>query len=127
MNIEPLESRIAPAVVIAHPLTATYTDVDGDLVTIKATSFPSGGGVFASSMFDGVAVTPGHEQLQLLNLSGGGFDNANVTFTVVKVASGDGLANVGYINSTEHDLGKVTVKGDLGQIDAGTRQPQRRG
>ncbi len=49
----------------------------------------------------------------------GGFDHANLSFSVVKVANGNGLANVGYINSTGHDLGNVTVKGDLGQIDAG--------
>lgn len=34
-------------------------------------------------------------------------------------AAGDHFANVGYINATGIDLGKVRVKGDLGQIDAG--------
>ena len=35
------------------------------------------------------------------------------------VVAGDRLAHVGYINATGIDLGKVQVKGDLGQIDAG--------
>src|SRR5262249_8819468 len=57
---------------------------------------------------------------QLIDVSAGGFDGAGLTVTVAKVTDGDGLANIGYINSTGHDLGVVTVKGDLGQIDAGS-------
>jgi hypothetical protein len=103
-SIEILESRIAPASVF-H-----YTDVDGDKVTITS----SLGNLGAAGV---VNVTAG--QLQLLDLSGGGFDGANLTFSVAKAFGGDGLANVGYINSTGHDLGIVRIKGDLGQIDAG--------
>ena len=51
---------------------------------------------------------------------------ANLTFQRRRFA-GDGLANVGSINSTGHDLGKVTVKGDLGQTTLATRRPRRRG
>ncbi len=114
-SIEPLEARIAPAMVtlIANGASATYTDVDGDRVTVKVST-----GTLAAGLFTGVAGASG-DQLQLLDLSAGGFDGANLTFTVARVPGGDGLANVGYINSTGHDLGKVTVKGDLGQIDAG--------
>ncbi len=113
LQIDCLESRIAPAVSIVNALTATYTDVDGDHVTIKFSSGTLTAGLFAT-------VTAGlGDQLQSIDLSGGGFDNANITFTVAKVAGGDGFANVGYINSTGHDLGKIAVKGDLGQIDAG--------
>jgi hypothetical protein len=75
-------------------------------------------GTLTSGLFTTVASGVG-EQLQKIDFSAGGFANANITFGVAKVAGGDGLANVGYINSTGHDLGKVTVKGDLGQIDAG--------
>jgi hypothetical protein len=119
LRFEPLESRLAPAALVAaggH--SATYTDVDGDKVTIAVST-----GTLAAGLFTTLAVTPGHEQLQKIDLSGGGFDNANITFSIAKVAGGDGLANVGYINSTAHDLGKVTVKGDLGRIDAGDGDP----
>jgi hypothetical protein len=111
--IEPLESRIAPAVVVLNPTTATYTDVDGDIVTIKVSL-----GTLATGLFATTAVGLG-DQLQAINLSNGGFDGTNLTLSVKQRATGDGLANVGYINSTTQDLGKVTIKGDLGRIDAG--------
>ena len=113
MNIEPLESRIAPAVVIAHPLTATYTDVDGDLVTIKTTA-----GVLNNSVFTSQMLGLG-EQLLLIDLTGGGFAGTDLTVTVKKARTGDGIANIGAINAAGFDLGKVTLPGDLGQIDAG--------
>jgi hypothetical protein len=117
MNIELLESRIAPAVLVINPSTATYTDVDGDLVTIKVSTGDLNGAGF-SSVNAGVG-----EQLRQIDLSGGGFDGANLTITVKKAPGGDGLANVGHIESTGHDLGKVTIPGDLGQIDAGNGDP----
>ena len=120
-SIEPLEARIAPAVVIpgtGH--TAKYTDVDGDLVTVTATGYPVGFGVFTPAMFTTVSSGSG-DQLQLLNLSTNGhFNGANIVFSVAQVAGGNGLANVGYINSTGYDLKTVSVKGDLGRIDAGS-------
>ncbi len=33
----------------------------------------------------------------MLDFSGGGFDGANFTFTVVKASGGDGFANVGIL------------------------------
>src|SRR6266436_5712377 len=117
-TLEPLEDRIAPAMatlLMVNPTTFTYHDVDGDLVTVKVSA-----GTLTAGLFTGIADPGGHgDQLQTLNLSGGGFDHANVTFTVKKAAAGNGLANVGYLDSTGHDLGTVTIKGDLGQIDAG--------
>lgn len=116
--IEPLEARIAPATIaslqIINATTATYTDVDGDRVTVKVSV-----GDLHNATFTGIAGLHG-DQLQTLDLSGGGFDKANLTFSVSKVGGGDGLANIGYINSTGHDLGKVMVKGDLGRINAGS-------
>lgn len=107
--VEILESRIAPAA-IAH-----YTDVDGDKVTVTSSTGVS------FDLGNALHVTGG--QLQSLELKsatfGGEFVGANITFTVVKAAGGDGLANVGYIDATGVDLGTVTVLGDLGRIDAG--------
>ncbi len=120
-SIEPLEARIAPAVLISavDPKTATYTDVDGDIVTMKVSK-----GTLTAGQFFTVAAGLG-EQLQLVDFSGGGgiFDGANVVFTVKKSATGDGLVNVGGIQSINHDLGNVTIPGDLGAINAGDSDP----
>jgi hypothetical protein len=101
--IEVLESRIAPASVLS------YTDIDGDKVQIKST---------AGELTGHATIVGG--QLQLLDLSDPGFAHANITFTVTKVSGGDGLANVGRIAAGTNDLATVTVKGDLGAIDAGS-------
>ena len=116
--IEPLEARIAPATVATFhsPITATYDDVDGDHVTVKF-SLPvlTAGNVAAVFNF----MSPGY--LADLDLTASASpDGTAITFTVAKVAGGDGLVNVGYIHATGHDLGKVAVPGDLGQIDAGS-------
>ena len=47
----------------------------------------------------------------------------NLTVGVVKVPGGDGLANIGYVNSTGHDLGNVKIVGDLGRVNAGDGDP----
>ena len=104
-------------VTLVGPRKATFTDVDGELVTIKVskgtlkvedfTIFPAGQGA----------------QLALIDLSGeAGFSGADLKITSKKIPGAevsDGVVNVGYINGTGIDLGKVKVKGDLGQIDAG--------
>src|SRR5436309_9817748 len=99
LRIECLESRLTPSVTVVNATTAKFTDVDGDLVTIKVSS-----GTLTAGLFTTVAVTPGHDQLQKVDLSAGGFVGANLTFGVVKVSGGDWLANVGYVNSKRHDL-----------------------
>lgn len=112
--LEALEARIAPAVIISTDgHSATYTDVDGDQVTIKVSE-----GLLTAGMFTTTAQGSG-EQLNSINFSGGGFDGTDITFLVKKSAGGDGFADVGAINSKGHDLGKVTIKGDIGQITAG--------
>ncbi len=115
-SIEALETRIAPAALATLTVAghqATYHDVDGDLVTITFTV-----GTPTTGLFSGIAGAHG-DQLQTVDLSAGGFDHTNLTVTVKKVTGGDGLANIGYVNSSGHDLGVVTIKGDLAQIDAG--------
>lgn len=112
--VEPLEARIAPAVLIGPGgQTATYTDADGDAVTIKISS-----GTFTAANFQ-TQPTFGGEQLQILNLSAGGFDGADISITAKKSATGNGRVNVGWIDSTDHDLGIVKINGDLGRIVAG--------
>src|SRR4051794_10954252 len=110
MNIEPLEARIAPA-------SLTFTDLDGDLVTISSSKgtrdqlFTATGG--GSGLLD--------HQLQELDLNfTTAFDGATISVTAIPQAGrGDGFVNVGYINATGRVLGSVTVDGDLGAIDVG--------
>ena len=107
--IEPLESRIAPAAVVV-----SYTDADGDKVKIT----DSTGHLTSADLTFVGAATSG--QLTELNLTSNVFAGANITFSVTRVAGGDGLANVGFINGGLNNLGSVIVKGDLGRINAGS-------
>jgi len=126
--IEPLEVRIAPALVVAaNHLSATFIDVDGDLVTIKA-SKP----ILDDLDFIRAASGLG-EQLQRIDFSD---DDAamvkglNLTITAKPqdpnpddsdtTKRGDGHVNIGYLNATGRDLGAIRIAGDLGEIDAGS-------
>ena len=118
MNIEPLESRIAPAAVFK------FTDVDGDAVTIATSK-----GVNADLAAIVTVVDEGlGKELQRIDfsLSAAVFAGTNLTVTAKRTAAGgDGLANVGFIDAsatdggTALDLGTITIRGDLGRIEAG--------
>jgi autotransporter-associated beta strand protein len=95
-------------------LSATYTETDGDLVTVKITKGALTAGDFVFS-FSG----DNRQQLQrlLLDTEDAG---TKVTITAKRTeAGGDGFANIGYINANGVELGAVKVDGDLGRIDAG--------
>jgi hypothetical protein len=62
---------------IVNPTTATYTDIDGDKVTVKVSS-----GILTASLFTTAATGPG-DQLQAIDLSGGGFDGVNLTISAI--------------------------------------------
>ena len=99
--------------------TAIFTDVDGDRVKIKTTA-----GAFVQSDFTlAGAGKVGGAQLQTLDLNGAShaaFAGVNITISATRTAlGGDGFVNVGYVNATGLDLGKLAIEGDLGQIDAG--------
>ncbi len=96
---------------------ATFTDVDGDLVTVKTSkgTFEEGDFVFAprGDLLNGA-------QLTALTLDDG-FTGANLSFTAKRdLFSGNGFVNVGFIDAHGVSLGAVSVKGDLGAIDAGS-------
>jgi hypothetical protein len=125
-GIEWLEARIAPATLV-NPTTVTYQDIDGDSITVKI-SKP----VFDPATIDNVFTfnPPGitadngtKQQLRVINFTAladiAAAAGANLSITAVKRGEGDGLVNVGAINATGIDLGKVSLRGDLGQIDAG--------
>lgn len=119
--IEPLEPRIAPANLVVNlaGTRATWTDVDGDLVTLTS-SKP----VLDETDFH--FLTPGPDdlgfQLAWLDLSTDFATGAALTFSarrdpIAKV--GDGYVNVGWINALNSNLASITVPGDLARLDVG--------
>jgi len=117
-SLQSLEVRDIPSVSIVNARTAKFIDVDGDVVIVKTSV-----GTLTSSLFTAISSGAG-EQLQRLNLSGGGFERTNLAITAIRTATGDGLVNIGFIDSTGHDLGSVSITGDLGKIDAGDSDPK---
>lgn len=115
--IEPLEARIAPATLTGRVLT--YTDLDGDKVTITFTK-----GTYALSDF---TFSPpngggGPEQLLSMNFADVGDEDkagTSITMKVTRAGMGDGVTNVGSILAMGMNLGDVTITGDLTQIRAG--------
>lgn len=101
--IEPLESRIAPATILA------FTDgTDGDQVKL----------VSDKALTATVSMAANGSPAEIL-ISGAGLDGASLSTVVTRSATGDGFVNIGRITATGRDLGNVVVKGDLGRIVAG--------
>jgi hypothetical protein len=119
--IEALEPRIAPAAVV------TFTDVDGDIVTIKTSKG-------TSDLLDIICTRPpviaGSPNSHLDSIdflvseqSIAEFAGTNIAITVKK-KGGDGRVDVGSINGFASptvgiDFGTITIQGSLGSIDAG--------
>ncbi len=145
-SFEPLENRIAPAILI-NATTVTYKDLDGDLVTVKFskpvfTGSANSALLTAQTMFTFKDAAGGTthitdnndtgEQLQLLainSIAGPGTPNplsgASLSITAaMQDGAGDDRTEVGYIRASSSplfgvSLGHVTVDGDLGRMDAG--------
>ncbi|MEA3212589.1 MAG: large repetitive protein [Chthoniobacter sp.] len=102
-------------VTLVNARTARFTDVDGDLVTVRVNI-----GRLEQSDFLLVPAGLGG-QLYLINFSDDGteFKNATLSISAEQVPGGNGMVNVGRIDAHGLDLGTVRVTGDLGQIDAG--------
>jgi hypothetical protein len=119
-SLEILEARIAPASLAGQVLT--YTDIDGDhvSVTISKGTLLQGNFTFnVANPFTTNATAP--MQLQGIDIHSDAMPGgANITIKVAKAGGGDGLAAIGAINATGIDLGTVTIPGDLGFIDAGS-------
>ncbi len=120
MNIEALEARIAPAILF------TYTEFDGDLVTVSISKGAAGDAIFTHPAVPGLF----GDQLEKIDLNGNQvFKGANITITAKPqdlngngLIRGDGLANVGFIDASGAggiDLGAVKINGDLAKILAG--------
>jgi hypothetical protein len=134
--VEPLERRIAPASLV-NPSTLVFTDLEGDTVTIEFSKplfdLPASTlntkleDVFKFSAGDAHSGTETPQQLQLIDLTKApviDFNNAaaGISFTITANqtgGAGDGLADIGAIKGTGLALGRITIDGDLGQIDCG--------
>ena len=91
--------------------TLTYTDTDGDLVSVTV----SKGKITADMLIFGP-----DGGLFLVDLTAGGTfkDGANLTFSIKKTVA-NGIIHVGAISAPGITLGNVKITGDLGQIDVG--------
>ncbi len=140
-SIEALEARIAPALMLANPLgvsiseeaaagavaqlfeisadgkTATYTDFDGDVVSLTV----SRGRLKPANFLVTTESATGRVEINLLDISaakfGQKFQGTNITVSTADPAA---FADLAAINARGIDIGRVIVdSGDLGQIDAG--------
>ncbi|HVT82187.1 MAG TPA: hypothetical protein VHM90_16210, partial [Phycisphaerae bacterium] len=120
--LEELERRtlLNGGVLVAPNLkSVSYFDPDGDLVTIAISA-----GTFNPNGTDFVGVVAGIGlQIQEIDLTFPGFEGANLTVSVVRGGTGDGMTTIGYVNASGRNLGNVSIKGDLGRIDAGSNAP----
>ncbi|MHA3772257.1 beta strand repeat-containing protein [Verrucomicrobiota bacterium sgz303538] len=135
--IESLEPRVAPATLVS-PTTLTYTDVDGDLVTVKFTkpllTQANVNSVFTFSTGTVNGSNSTGQLLQRINLeSFGDADGLGISVIAKRGSTGgDGLANVGEIDARVSmgiglDLGTVVIDGDLGQLRCGDENSSRPG
>lgn len=142
-SLELLESRIAPARVLASGFgdavaglvpaggpvagqfeisadfkTATWVNTDGETVSLTITK-----GKLKPANFD-LTTDPatGEVTVDLFDISaakfGAKFHGTSISVQIA-APSKTGFADVRAINAKGIDLGRVTVAGDLGQIDAG--------
>ena len=100
--------------------TATYTDLDGDIVSVAV----SKGRLRSENFIRTVQPGTGRIDVDLLDLTalglGAKFQGANLTVNVTQSGGGDGFGDLAGINARGIDLGRVIVtNGDLGQIDVG--------
>lgn len=112
--VEPLEDRIAPA------STFTFTDVDGDLVTISSSKGDLANAAMTLNDMNANSGIAGSKQLAKLDISDAQFAGTNLTIAAKpQNGLGDGFVNVGWLEAGANNLGMVKIDGDLGEIDAG--------
>lgn len=100
---------------IVNPHTATFTDVDGDLVTVRLTR-----GTLAADDFT-LALGNGSIGMRLASLKVAAKPGAELVIRAQPQPGigGDGQVNVGRIDAFGVDFGRVKIRGDLSEIDAG--------
>ena len=113
MNIEPLEGRIAPAAVV------TFTDIDGDSVTVTSSKGTK------AQLEAALTLTPegvGRFSLTLVDLTTNSAVFSGASLSVVAKRGpdgGDGFANVRRVDATGMDIASVKIDGALRELDAG--------
>jgi hypothetical protein len=124
-GIEPLEARIAPATLV-NPMTVTYTDENGDAVTVTISkplfTMANVNKVFTFGTGSVNGDNSADQQLELFNVLKLGHSAAGIDLTFAGVPMGGGTAttvDIGWIKASGMDLGTVAVGGDLGRINAG--------
>lgn len=102
--------------ITADGKTATYNDVDGDIVTVKRTA-----GTFSASDFSiGPAATGGGQLTQLVVTIPPTAGAVSLTITAKPGADGgNGFVNVGDLLTQGVTMGSVTIAGDLGRYAGG--------
>lgn len=110
-----------PQATFVNDKTATYTDEDGDLVTVKITK-----GSLTAQDLQFALKEGGGLQLRKLDLSGALegmpqlFAKTNVSISAKpQDGRGNGFADVGRIFAPAVDLGAILVDGDLSRLDCG--------
>ena len=124
-DLEPLEARIAPALLInmVTQMSATWIDVDGDLVTLKVNKPILDMGDFTEDSPKGLG-----EIISSLNFADDATNGLDITITAKPqdlinadgIKEGDGRVDLGQIDSAGFDLGKVSIAGDLAKVVAGS-------
>ncbi len=114
-----LTSATAKATVSADGKTATFTDLDGDMVTIKSST----GGLTVDRIKLTQENAIGGASVRLLDFTNAVFAGSNITLTAKPAprtgSLGDGFANVPRLDAGTNALGIVKIDGDLAEIDAG--------
>jgi hypothetical protein len=134
LSIEALEDRIAPASLLPGGKIVTFTDQDGDDVTVKFSKpILTAANVGSIFIFDNTFADTGPQFLQALELHdlGPEANGVNVTISAHRSIThgGNGQVDMGIIDASNVilatgtgpgiDLGKVRVQGSINFIDAG--------
>jgi hypothetical protein len=120
MSIELLENRIAPAALFLNSKSASFSDSDGDLVTVSFSKPILTQANLASVLSDGptpaIDLTGLGKDAEGLSLAQG----ASISFTVKKAVGGDGFASIASINASGVDLASISgSKISLGSLAVG--------
>ena len=124
--LERLEDRIAPASLSGDGKTVTFTDVDGDSVSVKF-SQPLANATAAADAFKFSGSNfsdTGPQTLDTIDLTKFGLNAETAKKFTIEVKtkkgeSGDGVTNIGDIVATGLDLKKIKVSGGLRSVVAG--------
>jgi hypothetical protein len=133
-SIEALEDRIAPAALLPGGKVVTFTDIDGDNVTVKFSKpILTDANVSSIFLFVNTFTDNGPQSLTSLVLAdlGPEANGVNVTVTAHRsaVTGGNGQVHIGAVDASNVnlntgtgagiDLGKVRIQGTVNFLDAG--------